>query len=128
MAEVAGSSFSHPSFDLWLLLHVQDLTSAEGGRSDAVHEKLRAAEPAFAGYGKNGDKSLTGIRARALVGSEGEAGKRARRLVDQCPSGACSAAAGHTVDCPPVMRDPSTDVWRLLEALRLPFVTTRPSR
>jgi len=40
--------FSHPSFDLWLLLHFQNLSSAEDGSSDAVHKKLRAAHPAYA--------------------------------------------------------------------------------
>jgi hypothetical protein len=38
-------AFSHSSFDLWLLLHFQNVTSAEGGSSDAVHAKLRAVEP-----------------------------------------------------------------------------------
>lgn len=112
-------AFSHPSFDLWLLLHFQNLSSAEGGSSDTVHRKLRAADPAYAKFGRNGDKHVTGARAAALVRRESRAAQRARKLVDECPSGTCSVAAGHDPGCPPLGRDPSTDVWRLLEALQV---------
>ncbi len=33
-------AFSHPSFDLWLLLHFQPLTNPQGGSSDMVRKKL----------------------------------------------------------------------------------------
>ena len=112
-------AFSHPSFDLWLLLHFQNMTSAEDGSSDAVHARLRTADPAYGRFGRNGDKSVTGRRAQALLGREGMAATHARRLVDHCASGTCSAAAGHCPSCPPLARDPSTDVWRLLEALQI---------
>src|SRR5262245_55024757 len=75
-------AFSHPSFDLWLLLHCQNLSSAEGGSSDAVRAKLRAAHPAYATFAANGEKSVTGSRAQALFGREGQATRHARRLVD----------------------------------------------
>lgn len=41
-----GIAFSHPSFDLWLLLHFQSLTTPQDGFSIQVHEKLRGY-PAF---------------------------------------------------------------------------------
>jgi len=110
-------AFSHPSFDLWLLLHFQNMTSAEDGSSAAVHTKLRSVDPAYASFGRTGDKSVMGAQTRALLGREGAAMRHARRLVDHCPSGACTAAGGHAASCPPLQRDPSTDVWRLLEAL-----------
>jgi hypothetical protein len=109
--------FSHPSFDLWLLLHFQNMTSAEDGRSETVHRKLRAADHAYARFGRNGDKTLAGARARALLGREGTAMLHARLLVDGCPSGLCSATGGHGADCWPLDRDPSTDVYRLLDSL-----------
>jgi RloB-like protein len=112
-------AFSHPSFDLWLLLHFQNMTSAEDGRSEAVHTKLRAADPAFATFARNGDKSVMGARALALVGREPAATRYARKLVDDCPSGICTASAGHDAACAPLGRDPSTDVWRLIEALQV---------
>jgi hypothetical protein len=34
-------AFSHPSFDLWLLLHFTDASGQQGGSSRVVHEKLR---------------------------------------------------------------------------------------
>jgi hypothetical protein len=110
-------ALSHPSFDLWLLLHFQNLTSAEDGSGDTVHTKLRAAHPAYAAFGRHGEKSLTGGRAEALLGREHAAIGQARRLVDACPTGTCSAAGGHDASCPPLARDPSTDVWRLVEVL-----------
>jgi hypothetical protein len=110
-------AFSHPSFDLWLLLHFQNMTSSEGGSSNAIHARLRAADPAYARFARHGDKSVTGARARILVGREGQAARHARRLVDECPSGACAAAGGHGPPCSPLERDPSTDLWQLLEAL-----------
>jgi RloB-like protein len=112
-------AFSHPSFDLWLLLHFQNLSSAEGGSSDVVHAKLRTADRAYVTFGTNGDKSVTDARAQALLGREGQAARHARKLVEDCPSGTCSAASVHGAACPPLERDPSTDLWRLLEALRI---------
>lgn len=112
-------AFSHPSFDLWLLVHFQNLSSAEGGSSRIVHPRLRAAHPAYATFAVNGEKSVTGARVQALLGREAQAAGHARRLIDDCPSEVCSAAAGHGAECQPLARDPSTDVWRLLEALRI---------
>jgi hypothetical protein len=115
-------AFSHPSFDLWLLLHFQNLTSAEDGGSDAVHAKLRSGHAAYAAFARNGEKRVTGARAQALLGREDAAVRRARALIDACPTGTCSAARGHDAACPPLDRDPSTDVWRLVET----FLTVQP--
>ncbi|WP_055478698.1 RloB family protein [Sphaerimonospora mesophila] len=132
-------AFSHPSFDLWLLLHFQMLTGAQSGSSKIVVEKLRQATDAFKDYDKRGDKSVKGARRDALKGREGSAVAHARGLVASCAAGRCTPAhaktepvgrdagpwstqewaarSGHALDCPISQRDPSTDVWRLLVAL-----------
>ncbi|MEV4577977.1 RloB domain-containing protein [Nonomuraea jabiensis] len=138
-----GSSwrFSHPSFDLWLLLHFQPFGGTQGGSSKLVIEKLRQAKgaDAFKNYDKKNDKSIKGPRRDALKGREGNAVTHARSLVVSCPHGACkpahaktepigrdaeaqspqewAARSGHALTCPVLHRDPSTDVWRLLVAL-----------
>jgi hypothetical protein len=85
--------FSHPSFDLWLLLHFQQLSNPQDGSSAQVHEKLRG-HPAFERFATS-----TSV------------------LVRNCPTRSCSPAGGHADDCDPLRRDPSTDVWRLLQSL-----------
>ncbi len=50
-------AFSHPSFDLWLLLHFQAFSGAQSGSSKNVVDKLRQAV-AFRDYDKRGDKSI----------------------------------------------------------------------
>lgn len=133
--------FSHPSFDLWLLMHFQSFSGAQSGSSKIVVEKLRGARDAeaFNDYDKRGDKSVKGARRDALRGRESTATTNARALVNACAHGACDAAqarekpvdrnaavesweswsarSGHASDCPALSRDPSTDVWRLLAAL-----------
>jgi hypothetical protein len=106
-------AFSHPSFDLWLLLHFADLSGAQSGSSRIVHAKLRRC-PGFATFDVHNDKSVSGARAQALNGQLSVAVKRAKRLTDACPTGECSAADGHAEHYDPLRRDPSTDVWQLL--------------
>jgi len=60
---------------------------------------------------------VTGQRAQALHGKHTAAAKRAKRLIDDCPTGVCSASGGHATHCDPLHRDPSTDVWQLLTEL-----------
>lgn len=134
-------AFSHPSFDLWLLLHFQTFGGAQSGSSKLVVEKLRQAKgaDAFKDYDKRGDKSIKGARRDALKEREGKAVERARSLVASCAQGLCkpgraetgpvgrdaeqrspqewAARSGHAPECPILQRDPSTDVWRLLVAL-----------
>lgn len=134
-------AFSHPSFDLWLLLHFQTFGGAQSGSSKLVIEKLRHAKgaDAFKDYDKRGDKSVKGPRRDALRGREGNAVAHARRLVASCPHGFCkpsratlapgrentmppshaewAARSGHASDCPVLHRDPSTDMWRLIVRL-----------
>ncbi|GAA1254827.1 hypothetical protein GCM10009677_00750 [Sphaerisporangium rubeum] len=141
-------AFSHPSFDLWLLLHFQAFGGAQSGSSTLVVEKLRQARgaDAFKDYDKRGDKSVKGARRDALTGREAQAVANARRLVASCTHGLCdpgqaqtkppgedaashspqewAARSGHAVDCPVLQRDPSTDVWRLL--VRLGIVAPGP--
>jgi hypothetical protein len=117
MAEAAAGgvrvAFSHPSFDLWLLLHFSGVPDRHGG-SD--HERLRRHQ-GFADFNRHHDKSVTGRRLDALRERHDTAAGHARRLVDECPTGSCTAARGHAAHCDPRKRDPSTDVWRLLAAL-----------
>jgi hypothetical protein len=110
--------FSHPSFDLWLLLHFTDTSGQQGGSSRIVHEKLRQC-PGFETFDSHNDKSVTGRRAQALIGKHASAVKRAKKLIDDCPTGSCSASGGHMTHCDPLQRDPSTDVWQLLVELRI---------
>lgn len=135
-------AMSHPSFELWLLLHFQDLTSRENGDDTSVKDRLRKHPKAkgFEEYDKaSGDrgKGLDARRATSLSGKEGDAIRRARGLVNRCPHGTCdherartesigagrepyerwTRRTGHAGDCDPLHRDPSSDVWRLLEHL-----------
>ncbi|WP_326820175.1 RloB family protein [Streptosporangium sp. NBC_01756] len=134
-------AFSHPSFDLWLLLHFQAFGGAQSGSSKLVVEKLRQAKGADAlkDYDRRGDKSLKGARRDALKDREGDAVVHARNLVASCAQGLCkpsraktepvghdarpqsppewAARSGHAPECPVLQRDPSTDVWRLLVTL-----------
>ncbi|MGW3162826.1 RloB family protein [Streptomyces sp. NPDC001142] len=131
--------FSHPSFDLWLLLHFQAFGGRRSGSSEDVVKALRQAEPAFQNFDKRNDKSVKGGRRKALEDREKKAVNHARSLVGQCEHGSCkanrskcrpadpsdppvsaeewSARSGHAPDCPVLGRDPSTDVWRLLVRL-----------
>ncbi|WP_143060783.1 RloB family protein [Amycolatopsis tolypomycina] len=137
--------FSHPSFDLWLLLHFQAFGGRQSGNSTNVVHKLRHADPAFKRFDKKNDKSVQGPRRQALEGRAKAAIAHAKSLVSQCEHGACKAGyhkatpvdrvspenpdnlpqsprkwaarSGHALDCKVLDRDPSTDVWRLLASL-----------
>lgn len=107
--------FSNPSFDLWLLLHFQPYTPRTHGSSREVHAKLRSCR-GFDGFGGS-DKHITDERAGVLAGRLPTAVRHARQQVDDCPTKGCSAAAGHQPACDPLDRDPSTDVYLLIESL-----------
>ncbi|MEU5169923.1 RloB family protein [Streptomyces mutomycini] len=133
--------FSHPSFDLWLLLHFQAFGGKRSGSSKDVVEALRQADPAFKDFDKRNDKSVKGGRRAALEKKESDAVSWARSMVRQCEHGTCKAKStrkdrhqwdgaperpdpmipqsGHAADCPVLDRDPSTDVWRLLVSLEI---------
>ncbi|MEV0383810.1 RloB family protein [Nonomuraea sp. NPDC050643] len=113
-AERAGVrvAFSHPCFELWLLLHF--MAGVPGApTSKNVQDRLRAAHRAFRNY----DKRLDTAPLAALNGGEADAVGRARSLITNCPSMACSAKQGHAADCKVLDRAPSTEVWRLLVEL-----------
>lgn len=133
-------ALSHPSFELWLLLHFQQFTSQEGGLNETVLNRLRGHRDAkgFEEYDKASGgrgKGLDEQRGQSLLGREKTAVRHARKLVSLCPHGACSARnlehsaipgprtesyeqwtrrSGHAENCDPLKRDPSSDVWRLL--------------
>lgn len=141
--------FSHPSFDLWLLLHFQAFGGTQSGSSKIVVEKLRQAHPAFKGFDKKNDKSVKGDRRTALgdVKAVKEAVSNAKSMVGQCEHGLCkgnnaktfaygrdkppksttawAARSGHAHDCEVLRRDPSTDVWRLVVRLGIVEDPTR---
>jgi len=101
------AALSHPAFELWLLLHFQDFTpAAQNGHNDLIIDKLRRAHSAFTNYGRD-NKRIDTPRFGALCEGEGiqAAVRRARALAQNFPQ---SAPSG---------RDPSTDVYRLIESL-----------
>jgi hypothetical protein len=117
-------AFSHPAFELWLLLHFQRFAAPQGGDNTQVIRVLRRMS-AFQNYdgGRDG-KGISNARFEALDADGGIAGavRNARELDDNCPSGCCSGryppAEGHPPGrCDPDRRDPSTGAWRLIEGL-----------
>ncbi|MEU1826153.1 RloB family protein [Streptomyces abikoensis] len=134
---------SHPSFELWPLLHFEPFTRQVDGVSDAVLERLRSNRDAkgFEEYDRaSGDrgKGLGGQRGQSLLGREKDAIRNARKLVTACRHGDCSPKnadldaidakkdesyedwrkrTGHAAGCDALQRDPSTDVWRLIASL-----------
>ncbi|MCG5217798.1 RloB family protein [Streptosporangium sp. KLBMP 9127] len=117
LAQGVNVAFSHPSFDLWLLLHfVAGPPGAQGGSSSNVHQLLRGSHLAYRDFDKRG-KHVTGIRRQALKGRAEHAAQLARVLVGNCPSLGCSPTKGHAADCGVLARDPSTEVWKLLAEL-----------
>ncbi len=98
---------SHPSFELWPLLHFQDFTpAAQHGKNELITDKLRNAHQAFANYGRP-NKRIDQPRFAALMEGDGirNAVHRARRL------------SHHFTHETPSQRDPSTAVYLLIEAL-----------
>jgi hypothetical protein len=100
-------ALSHPSFELWLLLHFQDFSpAAQNGSNGVIIDKLRNANPAFTDYGRD-NKGIDVQRFEALCENDGiqRAVRRARVLLRNFPG---SAPSG---------RDPSTGVHDLIESL-----------
>ena len=69
---------------------------------------------------KRFDKHIGEVEWAALCGRFDDARMRALHLVEQCRSGGCGPEE-HAPHCVPTNRDPSTDVWRLLDSLRLGY-------
>ena len=100
-------ALSHPSFELWLLLHFQDFSpAAQDGSNNVIMERLRAAHPAFADY-RDGNKRIDARRFEALREDD-----KIRRAVDRARR--LSSRFTHQT---PSNRDPSTDVYLLVERL-----------
>jgi hypothetical protein len=108
-------AFSHPCFELWLLLHFQPLATPLDGRCSHLTGKLRQ----HGGFGRFA-KHIGRTQWMALSGRSEDARKRALRLVEECPAGGCGPRE-HAPHCIPTNRDPSTDVWKLLDSLRLRY-------
>lgn len=79
-------AFSHPSFDLWLLLHFQSLTVPQDGSNELVQKKLREYRE-FAGFAAktSGSKKITEARAAQLMPLTETAVRNARALIKRCP-------------------------------------------
>jgi len=108
-------AFSHPCFELWLLLHFQPFATPLSGRCRDLTRKLRLHD-GFQRY----DKHISEVEWAALCGRFGDARTRALQLVQQCPSAGCGPQE-HAPHCVPTKRDPSTDVWKLLDSLELRY-------
>lgn len=99
-AEVTGVrvSFSHPCFELWVLLHYAGCAAPMAGRCASAEARLRRHHPA---RGKR-------VRLDDLTGRYDDACQRAQRIA------AAHARDGNSI---PSSRDPSTNVWELVEFL-----------
>jgi hypothetical protein len=79
-------AFSHPSFDLWLLLHFTSTSGQQGGSSRIVHQKLRQCA-GFETFDSHNDKSVTGQTgaglARQARGRRQTGEETGRRLSDR---------------------------------------------
>lgn len=107
-------ALSHPSFELWLLLHFQDFSPAQHGSNKLIMEKLRASHPAFADY-RDGNKRIDARRFEALCEDD-----RIRRAADRS-----RRLSGNFTYQTPSNRDPSTDIHLLVETLG---IVPRPRR
>lgn len=103
-AESAGVrvAFSHPCFELWLLLHCRDYGAPANGRCVTVAQELRRFVP---DYQKR-------IRFDRLRGQYPRARERAVRLDQR-----------HQRDAHPLpsQRDPSTNVYELIDRLGVSY-------
>jgi hypothetical protein len=107
-------ALSHPSFELWLLLHFQDFPpAAQNGSNSVIMERLRASHPAFVHY-RDGNKRIDVRRAEALREDD-----RTRKAVDR----ARRLSSNFSYQTPS-NRDPSTDLHLLVESLGI----VRPPR
>ncbi|MEQ4719074.1 RloB domain-containing protein [Nonomuraea sp. B19D2] len=115
-------AFSHPHFELWLWLHfAPGLPGRLGGNRAVIPAKLRRIKE-FGDF----EKIVASHHFEELIKEERQAKavKLAQRLVSGCPSGRCGqaselGASGHASTCDILLRDPSTDVYRILEVLGL---------
>jgi hypothetical protein len=113
-------AFSHPHFELWLWLHFACGPPGRlGGDRTVIPAKLRRMKK-FDDF----EKLVEPHHFEELImdGRQAKAVKLAQGLVAACPSGRCASAAepggsGHAPNCDILLRDPSTDVYRILETL-----------
>lgn len=108
-------AFSHPCFELWLLLHFQPFSVPLSGRCGDLAGRLRH-QAGFECF----DKHVGQAEWSGLAGRSADARLRALDLVERCASGGCGPG-DHAVHCAPTNRDPSTDVWKLLDSLELRY-------
>ncbi|MFG1708343.1 RloB family protein [Nonomuraea sp. M3C6] len=113
-------AFSHPHFELWLWLHfAAGAPGRLGGDRTLIPAKLRRTKE-FGDF----EKLVEPHHFEELVrdGQQAKAVKLAQGLVADCPSGRCAPASepgvsGHARNCDILLRDPSTDIYLILEVL-----------
>jgi hypothetical protein len=105
-------AFSHPCFELWLLLHFKNgVPGPQSGQRKPVQAELRRV-PNWQEFGK----IIEARHFKELTGRERHAAESATALVRSCPSGRCGPTE-HAVDCDVMLRDPSTSVDGILRSL-----------
>jgi hypothetical protein len=105
-------AFSHPCFELWLLLHLKNgVPGSQGGQRKPIQAELRRM-PNWQDF----RKIVEARHFKELVGMERQAAGSAVRLVRNCPSGRCGPAE-HAADCDVMLRDPSTSADGILKSL-----------
>jgi hypothetical protein len=106
-AEDAGVSvaFSHPCFELWLLVHFRQYGAPAAGVCGGLVDEV---DGRIAGYKARGKRvALTDVTGRYAHAKE-----QAERLAKQHERDGISI---------PTQRDPSTDVWRLVDELGITY-------
>jgi hypothetical protein len=96
-------------------LHFQAFGTPLSGRCRSLSSLIRQYE----GF-KAFDKYIGEAEWAALIGHSSDARSRALQLIEHCPTGGCGPEE-HSSHCVPTNRDPSTDVWKLLDSLRLNY-------
>jgi RloB-like protein len=98
-------AFSHPCFELWLLVHFRQHGAPAAGVCAGL---VDAVNTHIAGYRDRGKR----VRLSDLVGHYAQAREQARRLGDQ-----------HERDgiLRPTERDPSTSVWEFVDMLGIKY-------
>src|SRR5262249_55089330 len=98
-------AFSHPCFELWLLIHFRSYGAPSGGACAGLFDHVCTHIPAYRNRGKR-------IALADVAGRHREAHERALGLDRQ-----------HDRDgtMVPTQRDPSTGVWEFLESLGISY-------
>lgn len=98
-------AFSHPCFELWLLVHFRSYGAPCGGECKGLVDALDACIP---GYKKRGKR----VALANVEGRYQQARQQAARLRDQHERDGIALKT---------QRDPSTNIWELVDALGIEY-------